>query len=680
MPQPDCSDSETEYTEEEEEVVEPEVELPCKRSREDAPETDDEHRVALKKGRKQSPVWDFFEGDMKAPKIKCIKCGLQVNVSGKVQRAIQHLYATCTVFRADMHELSMEKRPAWYRKYHEEVKEKTKVKKIKPQGKQPSMRDFVVPKLTTREQQSFDKNLSMFFYMTGTSYQRIDDPYFEKAMQLLRPSVTVPTRQRLATSLLDSAYDDVRERVIKLTSTSSYPVTTVTDGWTDIKNDSVVNYMACNKDYSLFIESVKTGEQRHTGEWIANDIARVGTVIDDSGGDWAGTTTDNTAANKLAWAKLVEKYPTKFFQGCSSHCGNLCVKDLLSPKMVTVEGSTEKQFPANYPFCDMYHATTGCKGVVKYFSNHHKPKAKLERLLSMMGKTKLVKPAATRWCSMRNCFANISDNIDVLRPVSLGDDFIDPSASETARANAEQVREFLQTPDLARTLKKAVAILEPFDFVIMACQSDSLSMSDAFVLWNDLPSKIAKLADLEELEFTDNELNYAMGIAKERWEFIYGDAHGLAYLLDPRYIGDALDRSTVAENWRADVESFLYDFPESDSIRPGDDQQRKMGLYNEYQAWFAQASQLRERNDFRYQQYSKHHPSNYWRSTETLKFPMLCKIAQRVMAIVPSSASSERNFSTYGFVHSKLRNSLSPGSVEKLVYIKTNALQVQQDI
>jgi hypothetical protein len=34
--------------------------------------------------------------------------------------------------------------------------------------------------------------------------------------------------------------------------------------------------------------------------------------------------------------------------------------------------------------------------------------------------------------------------------------------------------------------------------------------------------------------------------------------------------------------------------------------------------------------------------------------------------------SSEGNFSTFGFIHSKMRNSLGPEKVKKLVYIKTN--------
>jgi hypothetical protein len=44
--------------------------------------------------------------------------------------------------------------------------------------------------------------------------------------------------------------------------------------------------------------------------------------------------------------------------------------------------------------------------------------------------------------------------------------------------------------------------------------------------------------------------------------------------------------------------------------------------------------------------------------------------------MVTSSASSERHFSTTGVIHSKLSNSLKPGNVLKLVYIKTNTAQL----
>jgi hAT family C-terminal dimerisation region len=41
-----------------------------------------------------------------------------------------------------------------------------------------------------------------------------------------------------------------------------------------------------------------------------------------------------------------------------------------------------------------------------------------------------------------------------------------------------------------------------------------------------------------------------------------------------------------------------------------------------------------------------------------------------------SSAASERNFSTFGFILSKMRNSLGPEKVRKMVYIKTNCAAV----
>ena len=49
------------------------------------------------------------------------------------------------------------------------------------------------------------------------------------------------------------------------------------------------------------------------------------------------------------------------------------------------------------------------------------------------------------------------------------------------------------------------------------------------------------------------------------------------------------------------------------------------------------------------------------------QWPLLQKLALQVFSLAASSAASERNFSTFGFIHSKLRNRLSQDAVEKLV-------------
>ena len=50
----------------------------------------------------------------------------------------------------------------------------------------------------------------------------------------------------------------------------------------------------------------------------------------------------------------------------------------------------------------------------------------------------------------------------------------------------------------------------------------------------------------------------------------------------------------------------------------------------------------------------------------------LQKITTKLFSMATSSATAEQNFSTMGFIHSKLCNSLSPKTVGKLVFIKSN--------
>ena len=64
----------------------------------------------------------------------------------------------------------------------------------------------------------------------------------------------------------------------------------------------------------------------------------------------------------------------------------------------------------------------------------------------------------------------------------------------------------------------------------------------------------------------------------------------------------------------------------------------------------------------------------FW-TVDGKQWPLLRKIALNIFSMACSSASSERNFSTMGFIHTKLRNRLGKNKVEKLVYIKTNVPQ-----
>jgi hypothetical protein len=116
-----------------------------------------------------------------------------------------------------------------------------------------------------------------------------------------------------------------------------------TDGWTNVKSDLIVNYMATSPECSLFLESVFTGQQGHNAAWIAQEIERVFQTY--SLKLFACAVTDNTSANKNAWEILKKKFPSSYFQGCCSHGLRLLVKDIFSATKTRKAGEINSTYP-----------------------------------------------------------------------------------------------------------------------------------------------------------------------------------------------------------------------------------------------------------------------------------------------------------------------------------------------
>jgi hypothetical protein len=97
-------------------------------------------------------------------------------------------------------------------------------------------------------------------------------------------------------------------------------------------------------------------------------------------------------------------------------------------------------------------------------------------------------------------------------------------------------------------------------------------------------------------------------------------------------------------------------------------------VFQQYTQWLVKAKQERLKNRFKFKMLKGGTKTvlEYWK-IDGENFHALQKVALTVFGIMNSSAASERNFSTMGFVHNKLRNSLGKDGVEKLVFIKSNA-------
>ena len=126
---------------------------------------------------------------------------------------------------------------------------------------------------------------------------------------------------------------------------------------------------------------------------------------------------------------------------------------------------------------------------------------------------------------------------------------------------------------------------------------------------------------------------------------MYGNAHGLAYLLDLRFLGQGLPVAS-----RRNIEEILIHTPVDDDADITDSTME--ALYMQFTAFHIQAKSDKDDNMFRFQMLLKkcNSPLQYW-LTDGADWPELQKIALKIFRLATSSAASERNFSNFGFIH-----------------------------
>lgn len=136
----------------------------------------------------------------------------------------------------------------------------------------------------------------------------------------------------------------------------------------------MINYMFVSKEMSLFFKSHSTQDIAHTAQFKCSDMS---ILIDKAPGNIAGGTLDNTAANKAVWVLLKGSYPDMFFQGCVAHRLHLLVKIIFAATKAK-HGREFADYPIGYPFEHLLVFAGKVKDVVKFFYNHHAPKAVLK--------------------------------------------------------------------------------------------------------------------------------------------------------------------------------------------------------------------------------------------------------------------------------------------------------------
>ena len=96
-----------------------------------------------------------------------------------------------------------------------------------------------------------------------------------------------------------------------------------------------------------------------------------------------------------------------------------------------------------------------------------------------------------------------------------------------------------------------IEILSPIDSAIGFYQSDSVPISEVYYTFT---SKMP--ASINAMTLIDGPERQYLLLVKKRMRFMHGDAHGIAYVLDPRYLG-----MDMTPDQRIEVEDMIYSHP-----------------------------------------------------------------------------------------------------------------------
>lgn len=264
--------------------------------------------------------------------------------------------------------------------------------------------------------------------------------------------------------------------------------------------------------------------------------------------------------------------------------------------------------------------------VMKYFRNCHLPGA----WYKAAGGKKLALPQEVRWNTVADCLQSYLDNWSVLLRVC------EEHRDSIDRVVAEKVENI----GIKRSAEDYLSRMKPIACSLDKVQRNTSTISDAVSHWRQLEQDMSNCPECPP---------NVMKSVKERMQQALTPAHYLAYLIHPIYRGKALTSEQIDFAMEYCSEEYSECMPTVVNFRA------QTGPFKPYML-----------SDNILQKCT---PLAWWHSQSSAVDSNTLLMCDQLLGAVCSSAGIERIFSTFGFVHSKVRNRLGTEKAAKLVFV-----------
>ncbi|KAJ9535508.1 LOW QUALITY PROTEIN: hypothetical protein OSB04_un001364 [Centaurea solstitialis] len=478
----------------------------------------------------------------------------------------------------------------------------------------------------------------------GIPFNVLRSPHFIEMCNKKAPDGYKPlSSEKARTVLLDECFRDVEKELNLFKDTwLSQGLSIVSDGWSNVKHNPLINVLAVNSRDAMFMYANDFSRVEKTGVAIANFLQ--GAIETVGASNVLQVVTDN-AANCKATGKEIEKvYKHIFWSPCCVHTLNLIFKDLAK---------------GLYWLPDTYKKG---KRIVKYFLHH----SHILAIFHENSNLELLKVAKTRFAShyilLKVAKTRLATTISLntcREWVKVGD--------ENTRKTKQVVVDSIRSDEFWEDVKSIIAITKPIFLMIKFCDSEGPNKIGE--VYEKMDNSLGEIKDVMKDNQYSDYYDRIERIVLERWEKMTIPLHCLGFALNPRF----------------------YDKHYIEKLAPGGIPRKAPNLDIEVVKGVMQAferiSESKEEGRLLREQFAAFHnkrglfsmvqsqmdavtmdPIDWWSTYGRLMVPKPANL-QRLLR---SSTSPERNWSTHSYIHNVKTNRLNCKRADKLVFIHSN--------
>jgi len=484
--------------------------------------------------RQQGPEWKYVivleQKDKSTAKVQCCFC--DKIFTGGALRIREHLsgvgnvlITSCNKVPAEvseiMQKMSKEKDDLKVQKRKHNVLDEatsSKFAKTTSTGTQQSIPGMLNNKETV------DASVARGFYSAGIPFNVINNQHFRQALSDIAKfgsGYTPPSDYCMRTSLLSKEVKRVDAEIkdTVLADLSLTGGTLVSDGWANVNNKPLLNFvMVCPKG-DVFVDGIDTSGEDKSGQFIADCIVKQINAVGPS--NVVQVVTDSASNCKSSWPIITEMFPHITCGPCTAHCLDLLLEDVAKIDWI------QKNFKEG-------------RQIVHFITSHHKSLALFRQHCNLQ----LLKPNDTRFCTEFLSHTRLLEVKDSLQETVIDKcykawiqkkNYTDTGLEITARVLDENW--WKTAGELQKLCEPIVSLLR-----LMDAGGASPAIGKVYFKMFQIVQHVSSIESLSE-----QDRQTITGFVNHRWAMLHTDLHSAGFVLDPEYNFEVYSQSTNEE-------------------------------------------------------------------------------------------------------------------------------------